>query len=185
MDETAAPAQTRWEQWGVRVLRFPLTRIVLFVAGIAAAVVLQGLAAAGLSLWLEISWLRVAVGVVFPILAVHFAYRGMTRLLERRSAAELSLSGALRETSAGALVGAACLTLIVALIAALGFYQVQGARQPGAAPVDRVRHRRRVKAIAEEVASFSRCGVPDSRRGARNMAGPHHGCGSALTDSYT
>ncbi len=36
------------------------------------------------------------------------------------------LSGALRETSAGTLVGAACLTLIVALIAALGFYQVQG-----------------------------------------------------------
>ena len=126
MDETAAPAQKRWKRWGARVLRFPLTRIVLFGTGIAAAVGLQALAAAGLSQWLESAWLRAAVGVVFPILAVHFGYRGMTRLLERRSAAELSLSGALRETSAGTLVGAACLTLIVALIAALGFYQVQG-----------------------------------------------------------
>ena len=126
MDETAVPAEEQWKRWGVRVLRFPLTRIVLFGTGIAAAAVIQAIPAAGLSLWLESTWLRTVVGVVFPILAVHFAYLGMTRLLERRSAAELSLRGALGETSAGALVGAACLTLIVALIAALGFYQVQG-----------------------------------------------------------
>ena len=61
MDETATPAQKRWEQWGVRVLRFPLTRIVLFGAGIAAAVGLQALAAAGLGQWLESSWLRAVV----------------------------------------------------------------------------------------------------------------------------
>ena len=38
----------------------------------------------------------------------------------------MSLHGALRETGAGALVGAGCLTLTVACVAALGGYHLEG-----------------------------------------------------------
>ena len=123
----AAPSdgkpRTRWLD---RILRFPVTRILLLVVGIAAALWLVRLAAGGLGRGLGAWWPGAAANVVLQILAVHFAYRGMVRLLERRVATELSLSGAARETGAGALVGAGCLTVTVGLVAALGYYHVEG-----------------------------------------------------------
>ena len=126
MNEPAASGRNPRTRLLLGVVRFPLTRIILFIAGILAALWLLRLVAGGLSRGLGTWWPGGVANVVLPVLAVHFAYRGITRLLEGRSAAELSLHGALRETGAGALVGAGCLTLTVACIAALGGYHVEG-----------------------------------------------------------
>ena len=58
------------------------------------------------------------------ILAVHFTYAGYVRVMERRSVAELSGGGALRESGVGAVVGFTLLAGSVAAIAALGYYHV-------------------------------------------------------------
>ena len=63
--------------------------------------------------------------MVLAILAVHFAYRGLTQLLEQRPAEELSRRGAAPEIGAGALVGAVRLTLTVALVFAVGYYRIE------------------------------------------------------------
>ena len=109
-----------------RIVRFPVTRIVLFIAGIAAALWLARVVNGGLGRGLGALWPGAAANVVLQIVAVHVAYRGMVRLVEARSAAELGLRGAARETGAGILVGAGCLTVTVGLVAALGYYHVEG-----------------------------------------------------------
>ena len=108
-----------------RITRFPPIRIVLFVAAIGGALWLQRVVAGGLAGVLGGWWPTAAVGVVLSILVVHFAYRGMTWLLEERAADELALDGASRETAAGIVVGAACLTLTVVLVAGFGYYHVE------------------------------------------------------------
>ena len=110
-----------------RIVRFPVTRIVLFIVGIAAALWLARFVNGGLGRGLGAWWPGAAANnVVLQILAVHVAYRGMVRLLEARSAAELCLRGAARETGPGVLVGAGCPTVTVGLVAALGYYHVEG-----------------------------------------------------------
>ncbi|MCY4658480.1 MAG: CPBP family intramembrane metalloprotease [Acidobacteria bacterium] len=118
-----AAASTRWLG---RIVRFPVTRILLFIVGTAAALWLARLVTSGLGRGLGAWWPGAAANVALQILAVHFAYRGMVRLLERRSADELCLRGAARETGAGILVGAGCLTVTVGIVAALGYYHVEG-----------------------------------------------------------
>ncbi|MCY4355606.1 MAG: hypothetical protein OXC09_12690 [Truepera sp.] len=117
MNREAAPGQTGWLD---RLIRSPLTRLLLFGGGIVALLLhlqwLSGVLAQGLG----VGWLSGLIDVVLAILAVHFAYRGITRLLKRRTATELSLSGAPRETGVG------LLTVTVGLIAVLGYYQVEG-----------------------------------------------------------
>ena len=125
MNDTAASDRSASTRWLDRIALFPLTRILVYVGGISAVLWLQGLAAGGLRVVLGTVLSGVA-NVVLAILAIHFAYRGIARLLERRSAVELSLSGAPLETGAGALVGAGCLTVTVGMVAALGYYDVQG-----------------------------------------------------------
>ena len=119
------PDRSPWTRWPGRIVRFPLTRILLFIGGIGAALGLLRVVAGGLARGLGTGWPIVVANLVLAILVVHFAYRGIARLLERRSAVELSLSGAPLETAAGALVGAGCLTVTVGLVAALGYYEVQ------------------------------------------------------------
>ena len=108
-----------------RIAHVPPIRIVLFAAAIGGALWLQRVVVGGLAQILGGWWPSAAVGAVLAILAVNFAYRGMTRLLEDRPADELALDGAPRETAAGIVVGAACLTLTVVLVAGLGFYHVE------------------------------------------------------------
>ena len=105
---------------------FPVIRIVLFIVGIGAALWLARLVNGGLGRGLGAWWQGTAANVALQILAVHVAYRGMVRLLEARSAAELCLRGAARETGAGVLVGAGCLTATVGLVVVLGYYHVEG-----------------------------------------------------------
>ena len=126
MNETAALVGKLRTPWPGRVVRFPVTRILLFIGGIGAVLFLLQTVAGGLARALGAWWPGGVASVALPILAVHFVYRGIVRLLERRSVAELSRTGAARETGAGALLGAGCLTVTVGLVAALGHYQVEG-----------------------------------------------------------
>ena len=126
MNEALAPGREPRAGWPRRIALFPITRILIFIAGVVAAVAAAGLVAGWLAQGLGTWWPRRPGNVALQIVAVHFAYRGIVRLLERRTPDELSLDGAARETGAGALVGGGCLTVTVAIIAALGYYQVEG-----------------------------------------------------------
>ena len=107
-----------------RLIHFPVTRILIYLVGIGAALSLLRLATRGIAEVLGAWWPAGVANVAVPILTVHFAYLGITRALERRPAAELALRGAFRETAGGALVGGGCLSVTVGLIAALGYYHV-------------------------------------------------------------
>ena len=109
-----------------RIALFPVLRILLFIGGIVAALSLAGLVAGGLDRALGAWWPGGVANVLLQIVAVHLTYCGTVRLLERRSAAELALRGAARETSVGVLIGGGCLTVTVGLIAGLGYYRLEG-----------------------------------------------------------
>lgn len=109
-----------------RIAHFWPIRIVLYGASITGTMLLVNRATRGLAGLLGEWWPATAARVVLLIVAVHFAYRIMTRLLEDRAPAELSRRGAHRETAAGAVFGAGCLTVTVAVVFALGFYRVEG-----------------------------------------------------------
>ncbi|MYF77917.1 MAG: CPBP family intramembrane metalloprotease [Acidobacteria bacterium] len=66
------------------------------------------------------------MGAALAIPAIHFAYRGMTWLLEERPAEELSVNAAPQEVAAGFLVGAGAVTLTVVLISGFGFFRFEG-----------------------------------------------------------
>ena len=123
--ESPAPDEKPRTRWLRRAAHFPVIRILLFTGGISASLQVVRLVAGGLEQVLGAGWPSSAANLVLQILAVHVAYCGIVRLLERRHAAELALSGAARETAAGALVGAGCLTVTVGLIAGLGYYRVE------------------------------------------------------------
>jgi membrane protease YdiL (CAAX protease family) len=62
----------------------------------------------------------------FKIIVLVAAYLGYVRWVEKRSPFELSVSGALKETGFGFLLGAILISLSVALLVAFGSYQVMG-----------------------------------------------------------
>jgi hypothetical protein len=128
---SAGPAGTsasRPQSLPRRILQFGPTRIVLATLAIMAAAVL---------VQLFVGQVLAPLGVVSPgqdslgyvillVVAVHFAYSGYVRLVERRRAEELAGSGAVAETGAGIAVGAGLLAATIGTIAALGYYQVTG-----------------------------------------------------------
>ena len=116
-----APPESRVAQ----VIQFAPLRVVLFAAGIVGALWLSRLVNGTLDRALGAWWPGAAANVALSILAVHFAYRGLTRVLEGRAADELGRPGAPSETAAGAVIGAGLLSLTVALVAALGYYHVE------------------------------------------------------------
>lgn len=68
-----------------------------------------------------------SIGAVAAMTTAAIAvYVGWARLIERRSASELSLSGAGREWGAGLLVGAGLYTASVLILIALGVYRIEG-----------------------------------------------------------
>ncbi len=123
--ESAAP-QPR--SLGDRILQFGLTRIVLATLAILAATVLVQLVVGGVMGGLGAGPLRTdSFQYVIPlVIAVHFAYVGYVRLVERRRADELSRKGAVRETGAGIAVGAGLLVASITIIAVLDYFQVTG-----------------------------------------------------------
>ena len=126
MNDPAETTQPR--SLGNRILQFGVTRIVLAVLAIAAATVVVQLVVGGVQGGLGSGPLDVAtLQYVIPlVIAVHFAYIGFVRLVERRRADELSAKGAVRETGAGIAVGAGLLAVSVTIIAVLGYYEVTG-----------------------------------------------------------
>jgi membrane protease YdiL (CAAX protease family) len=64
--------------------------------------------------------------VILGVLVVHFVYVGYVRLVERRPADELALTGAAAELGLGALIGAGVMVLSVAVLWLGGFYVVDG-----------------------------------------------------------
>ena len=121
-----APRPAPPETLLARIVQFPLIRIVLFAAGIGGALWLVRLVTGGLAGALGAWWPNAAANVALSLLAVHFVYRGLTVLLEGRSADELAGSGAPSETAAGAVIGAGLLALTVAFVATLDYYHVEG-----------------------------------------------------------
>ena len=111
-----------------RILRFGLTRIVLATVAVLGATVLVQLVVGGVQGGLGFGPLRTdSLQYVIPlVIAVHIAYVGYVRLVERRRAVELAGSGAVAETGAGIAVGAGLLAATIGTIAALGYYQVTG-----------------------------------------------------------
>ena len=178
MNDTTATGGTPPTPLLMRIVRLPLIRILFFLGGIVAAIGLVQLLTASLVRGVGPSWASTLATVAPLILAVHFTYRGMVRLVEWRSAAELSLSGAARETAAGVLVGAGCLTVTVALVAALGYYQVDGI---GAwAALVTALGIAAMSSYIEEVI-FQRRHLPDRGRRTRHLAGARDHGGALRT----
>ena len=125
MNESSAPDEKPRTHWLRRAAHFPVVRIVLFIAGISLSLQLVRLVHDGLGQVLGEGWPISAANLALQILAVHFVYCSIVRLLEQRRASELALRGAVQETGAGVLLGAGCLTVTVGLIAALGYYRVE------------------------------------------------------------
>lgn len=122
------PSSPRPRGWPQRILQFGPTRIVLATLAIVAGILAVQLVVGGLHQILGFGPLRQdSLRYVIPmVVAVHFAYRGYVRLVERRRADELSGKGAVQETGVGIAVGAGLLVATIGAIAALGYYQVTG-----------------------------------------------------------
>lgn len=108
--------------WGGRLLRFPLSRMVVALVAIAvpfAAVAIP------FNLFVSDKSLKKAGALLLTAIVVS-AYMGYVRLAEKRSASELSGPHALRELGAGVLLGAMLLSLTIGILAALGVYRLTG-----------------------------------------------------------
>lgn len=107
---------------GARVLRFPLTRIVLALLAIA-------LPYAAVNILLKVvvtdRSLR-ALGYLLLSAVVFLSYRAYVKVIERRPVTELSRPRFARELGVGVLLGALLFSLIIGIIAAWGAYQVSG-----------------------------------------------------------
>lgn len=119
----AAPSVIR------RVLRFPLTRLVLALAFISAGglvgSIVRDVIAAGLSLEDDgVGKSVLSMAVLLP--AICLAYWIYVRVTERRPVSEFSRPGALRELGLGVLVGAGLFSSLIAAIAGFGGYHVLG-----------------------------------------------------------
>lgn len=122
---TAQPSISPAPGWGTRILRFPLTRIVLAILFVALPVaVTLILARALLDKSMRIMWPQLLAAALCVS-----SYCLYVRLIEKRPVSELSRSGALRELGAGLLTGASLLAAIMGILAALGAYQVTGSER--------------------------------------------------------
>ncbi len=106
----------------VRVAQYPLVRLIL-LGGVLFLIL-------GKSNELKMNVsdapllaLAVVAGMCALALAV---YVGFVRLIEQRSASELSLQGMGRELGIGALIGAGLYTLCILILMALGIYRIGG-----------------------------------------------------------
>ncbi len=106
----------------LRVLQFPLTRIV--VLGFAMFY-FMGWAQSWLEDYKQLPLLNAAIQLVLGLAAIG-VYVAWGRLIERRDVAELSTPGLAREWAIGALCGAGLYTASAAILMLLGIYRVEG-----------------------------------------------------------
>lgn len=119
---TAQPSIPPSPGWGTRILRFPLTRIILAILFLVIPVaVTLILARVALDKSLRLMWPQ----LLATALCVG-SYCLYVRLIEKRAVSELSRSGALRELGSGLLIGASLLAATMGILAALGVYQITG-----------------------------------------------------------
>lgn len=108
--------------WGSRVLRFPLTKIVIAIGLVAASAFLTfALAKAIAGKEARILWPEILSAIV--VLCAYWAY---VRYVEKRPATELSRLKALPEIGAGLLIGAVMVAAEIGVLYALGLYEVTG-----------------------------------------------------------
>ena len=106
----------------LRILQFPLTRLVLLGATVFLLMAING----GLMQKFEAHpLLAITITVAMAALALAI-YMGYARFVERRAAGELSLPGMGREWAIGALIGAGLYTICVLVLIALGVYRIEG-----------------------------------------------------------
>lgn len=108
--------------WHERLLRFSASRI---VAALLAIAIPFAAVAIPINLYVSDKSLKKA-GALLLTAVVLSAYSAYVRFVEKRPVAELSTPHALRELGAGVLLGALLLSLTIAILAALGVYQVTG-----------------------------------------------------------
>ncbi len=105
-----------------RLLRFPLTRILLALLAIALPFAAVNIL---FKVYVTDRSLR-ALGYLLLAAVVFFSYRAYVKVIEKRSVTELSRPRFARELAVGALLGALLFSLTIGIIAAWGAYQVSG-----------------------------------------------------------
>lgn len=109
-----------------RIIHFPpMTLVVAFGVMAGASVIATGLAAA-VGARSNGQWAIIGGSIVAAVFML--AYIGFGRLVEHRQLSDVSLRGALVELLVGLAIGALLFSLVVAVIALLGGYQVIGTR---------------------------------------------------------
>lgn len=124
MDDNATKPRGKSLVW--RIIHFPpMTLVVAFGVMAGASVIATGLAAA-VGARSNGQWAIIGGSIVAAVFML--AYIGFGRLVEHRQLSDVSLKGALVELLAGLAIGALLFSLVVAVIALLGGYQVVGTR---------------------------------------------------------
>jgi uncharacterized protein len=108
--------------WRVRLLSNPVIRIILALLAIAIPF---AIVAVPFNLYVSDKILKKA-GALLLAVVILATYRIYVKVVERRSATELSRTRAIRELGAGLLVGALLLSLTIGVLAALGVYRISG-----------------------------------------------------------
>jgi uncharacterized protein len=116
--EQAPPALPLWR----RILRFPLTRLIVLGAIIFF---LMAWTEGRIQAFKDTPLIGVAIAVVMAV-AVLAIYVAWGRWIERREVTELSLPGAGREWAVGGLVGVVLYTGCVLLLMAFGMFTIEG-----------------------------------------------------------
>ena len=124
MDDIATKPRGKSLVW--RIIHFPpMTLVVALGVMAGASVIATGLAAA-VGARSNGQWAIIGGSIVAAVFML--AYIGFGRLVEHRKLSDVSLKGALVELVAGLAIGALLFSLVVAVIALLGGYQVVGTR---------------------------------------------------------
>lgn len=114
--ESAKPPTRLW-----RIIQFPLIRIFIAFGFLFVAIgVAQAIAS------LSSNTLFLLLVSLLAIVLTYVAYWGYVRLIEKRAVSELSFPGAWRELGVGLLLGAGLITIVIAILWLLGYYQVTG-----------------------------------------------------------
>lgn len=120
---TKAKPQTRIG----KIIQFPLTRIILALLFIAPVSVIANLAAIYITepLGKPYSTILSNVTAVIYFFLFLYAYRLYTKYIEKREAYEISRKNSIRELGLGLVIGIGLVSVIVTLLAVLGFYRVE------------------------------------------------------------
>lgn len=110
------------QSWGARLLRYPLTKIVVALVLVAASAFLTfSLAKLIADKEARIMWPEIASAI--GVLLTYWAY---VRYVEKRPVTELSRRKALPEICVGLLIGALMVAGEIGLLSAFGYYEVTG-----------------------------------------------------------